>query len=97
MAPKLDPNKDYPFLQKHLAQELGLRPFDVQVLIWKFNIKGNKKYHIEIETSETTRTNKYSRYALRYLKQKLAEQDNKHRFLKNLIKQYTNRNKNKST
>lgn len=97
LAPKLDPNKDYPFLQKHLAQELGLRPFDVQVLIWKFNIKGNKKYHIEIETSETTRTNKYSRYALRYLKQKLAEQDDKHRFLKNLIKQYTNRNKNKTT
>ena len=97
LAPNLDPNKDYPFLQKHLAEELGLRPFDVQVLIWKFNIKGNKKYHIEIETSETTKTNKYSRYALRYLQQKLAEQNDKHQFLKALIKQYTTRNKNKAT
>lgn len=68
LVPELDPNKDYPYLAKHLAQELSIRAYDVQVLIWKYDMKGNRKYHIDIETGKTSTANKYSIFALKYLK-----------------------------
>jgi len=49
VVPKMDPNKDYPYIQKHLAKKLGIRPYDTQILIWKYKLKEDRKYHIEIE------------------------------------------------
>lgn len=88
VIPKLDPNKDYPFLQKHLAEQLELRPYDAQVLIWKYKIKNNRKYHIEIETSKSGKVHKYSKYALERLKTILNEQKDTQRFLKRISKEY---------
>lgn len=88
MLPLLDPNKDYPFLQKHLAEQLQLRPYDVQVLIWKYRIKENKKYHIEIETSKSGKVHKYSKYALDYLRTILNKQRDIYSFLKQLSREY---------
>ncbi|MDL1971311.1 MAG: putative DNA binding domain-containing protein [Candidatus Desulfofervidaceae bacterium] len=88
VIPLLDPNKDYPYLQKHLAEHLELRPYDVQVLIWKYNIKGDRRYHIEVETSKSGKVHKYSRYALDRLKNVLKEQKDVDRFLKKISKEY---------
>ncbi len=88
VIPMLDPNKDYPYLQKHLAEQLGLRPYDVQVLIWKYKIKGNRRYHIKIETSKSGVVHKYSKYALKQLRSILNEQKDRDRFLKKLSKEY---------
>ena len=91
VIPALDLNKDYPFLQKQLAEQLGLRPYEVQVLIWKYKIKDDKKYHIEIETSKSGKVHKYSRYALEQLKSILNKQKDIQQFLKGISKEYENR------
>ena len=91
VIPALDLNKDYPFLQKQLAEQLGLRPYEVQVLIWKYKIKDDRKYHIEIETSKSGKVHKYSRYALEQLKSILNKQKDIQQFLKGISKEYENR------
>ncbi len=92
VIPELDPDKDYPYLQKHLADELGLRPYDVQVLIWKHKLKGNRKFHIEIQTSESTKAHKYSKYALEFLRDILKKQKEFKKFLMKISKEYQRRN-----
>lgn len=91
VIPVLDPDKDYPYLQKHLAEELGLRPYDVQVLIWKYKLKGNRKFHIEIQTSKSTKAHKYSKYALEFLRDILKEQKDLKKFLMKISKEYQRR------
>lgn len=93
IVPSLDPNKDYPYLCKHLAQELQIRPHDVQVLIWKNKLKHSKRYSIKIDTSDTSRVFKYSRFALKKLRDILDSSDDKQIFLKKIGKQYSRRNK----
>lgn len=88
VIPYLDPNKDYPYLQKFLAEELELRPYDVQILIWKYNLKGDRKYHIEVETSKSGVVHKYSKYALEYLKDILSKQKDINKFLNRVSKDY---------
>ena len=80
---ELDPNRDYPFIQKQLAEELDIKPFDVQVLIWKYGLKGDKKYHIPITTSKSGTVHKFSREALSYLRERYKTMDRKA-----LIKEY---------
>ena len=94
VIPEMDPNKDYPYLQKYLAEELGLRPYDVQILIWKYKIKDDKKYHIEIEASKSSKVHKYSKYALKYLREILNDQKDEPEFLKKISKEYQNARKN---
>ncbi len=102
MVPNLDPNKDYPYLQKMMAEELQkefpfIRPYDIQVLVWHLNLKGDKKYHLEFDTSKTTKTHKFSKYALEKLKEFLHSFKNNEKLkneLKELSRKY-NRRKNK--
>jgi len=95
IIPLLDPDRDYPYLQKHLAEELGLRPYDVQVLIWKYKLKEDRKYHIEIQTSKSGKVHKYSRYALEFLNKKSKEQPNIKTFLKKVSREYQNRRRDR--
>ena len=88
VLPLLDPDTNYPFLQKQLAEQLQLRPYDVQVLVWKYHIKENKKYHIEIKTSKSGKVHKYSRYALDYLRNILDKQRDINSFLKQISREY---------
>jgi hypothetical protein len=69
IIPNLDLNKDYPYIQKQLAEELGIRPYDVHVLIWKYGLKNDKKYSISVETSQSAKVYKYTKYALEFLKE----------------------------
>lgn len=88
IAPTLDPDKDYPYLAKHLAQELQIRPYDAQVLIWKYGFKGNKKYHLSIQASKNSQLNKYSKYALRKMREKYSAVDDKTNYLKKTGKEF---------
>ena len=101
ILPDLDPNRDYPYRQKTMAEELKqdfpfIRPYDVQVLVWHLNLKGNKKYHLEFDTSEKTKTHKFSKYALEKLKVFLSSFENEEQLknkLKELSKEYQQRKK----
>ena len=92
LVPELDPNKDYPYLTKHLAEELHITSYQAQTLIWKLQLKGNKKFHIEFDTSKTTKTSKYSKYALRILEQEIENQSNLKEYFQKVSKEYTQRN-----
>ncbi len=94
LVPDLDPNKDYPYLAKHLAQELGVRPYDAQILIWKYDMKGNKRYHIFFETGKSSIAHKYSAFALKFLKAKLEEMPDQKAVLKSITREYNMRNDN---
>lgn len=87
VVPKLDPNKDYPYLAKHLAQELRIRPYDAQVLVWKLDLRGNLRYHVELKIGAATR-NKYSKFALNRLRDLLESQADKGAFLAALSAEY---------
>ncbi len=93
IIPNLDLNKDYPYIQKQLAEELGIRPHDVHVLIWKYGLKKDRKYSISIQTSKSTRVYKYTKYALEFLKEKLEENKDNKSFLKQLSKEFQSSSK----
>lgn len=89
LVPDLDPNKDYPFIQKTLAEKLKIKPYYVQVLIWKYKLKGNKKYHLEIQTSQHGSVHKFSKQTLSYLKEKLPTKAKKlDRYLMKISEEY---------
>ena len=95
VIPRLDPDKDYPYLQKHLAEKLQLRPYDIQILIWRYKIKNEKKYHIEIKTSNTGKVHKYSKYALIKLREILSNKKNQKNFLVKISKEFQSSRKKK--
>lgn len=74
-VPDLDPDIKYPYLQKELAEELSIKPYDVQALVWELKLKGQKKYHIEVQTSKSGAVHKFSELALDYLKENLKTCD----------------------
>lgn len=88
IIPDLDLNKDYPYNQKQLAEKLGIRPYDVKVLIWKYNLKEDKKYSISMQTSKSTNLYKYTEYTLEFLKEKLKGNKGNANFLEQLSKEY---------
>lgn len=88
IIPNLDLNKDYPYIQKQLAEELGIRPHDVHVLIWKYGLKKDKKYSISVETSQSAKVYKYTKYAYEFLKEVLENNIDNKSFLKQLSKEY---------
>lgn len=88
VVPKMDPNKDYPFLSSHLAQELQIRPYDAQVLIWKLDLKKSMKFCLEVQTSKQGQIFKYSKQALTEMKNYLAAQKDTQSSLKKLSVEY---------
>lgn len=92
-VPDLDPDTDYPYTQKDMAEKLGIAPYNVQVLIWHYKIKGTKKYHIEVTTSKSGKAHKFSDYALRFLEKRLGELKGNPDELNQIRRAYTNRNK----
>lgn len=88
IIPDLDINKDYPYIQKQLAEELGVRPYDVQLIIWKYGLKKDKKYSILVETSQSGKVYKYTKYALEQIKEILEKNTKRNNFLNQLSKEY---------
>ncbi len=87
VVPDLDPNKDYPYIAKDLARELGITRYETSALIWRFGLKGDKRYHLEIKMGSSSR-DKFSKYALERLREILNSQENKPLFLQTVRREY---------
>lgn len=97
IVPDVDLNKDYPYIQKSLAEELNVKPYQAQALIWKYKVKGNKKYHVAIETSKSGHVHKYSKALSSHLINILNKKKNKEKFLSDISKEYQITRKSKKT
>lgn len=72
-VPDGDPDKTHPYIQKQLAEMLNISTQDLYALIWYYKMKEAKKYHIEITTSKSGKTHKFSDFAMQFLRGKLKE------------------------
>lgn len=87
----IEPDRDYPYIQKQLAEKLGVRPYDVTVLVWKYQLKGNKKYHLPVGTGTSDmQIHKFSKAAYVFLRQ-IINENQEASFLSSLVKEYRNR------
>ena len=93
-VPDVNVNKAYPYIQKQLYEELGIKKQQLYALIWFLKIKGQRKYHIEI-TTNTTKTQKFSPYALEYIRETIETHKDDIGWLDNLVVEY-NRNRRES-
>lgn len=88
IIPSMEINSDYPYIQKQLAEELGLKPYEVHVLIWKYNIKNDKKFCISVVTSKSGKVFKFSKLALDYLRRLLQENKDNKDYIKQISKEF---------
>lgn len=87
-VPDIDPNKHYPYIQKQLAEKLGIAPHYVHALIWKYDMKGAKKFHIEITASNSNKIHKFSDISLQFLAEKINENRDNPDFLSQIKQEY---------
>jgi hypothetical protein len=92
-VPELEPDTEYPYIQKILAEKLGITTQDLYALIWHYKMKESKKYHIEVTTSKSNKVHKFSEFALKFLESKLEELKNDEVGFDNIRTNYKNRNK----
>lgn len=98
IAPKLNPDTDYPYFRGDLKNELGINNFQIQLLVWKYEIKGNPKYHLTTKSSKKSSVHKYSLYALKYLQGILIENEtNFDAFMESIKSEYIKRKTDKET
>ena len=91
-VPEGNPDETHPYIQKQLAEMLAISTQDLYALIWYFKMKESKKYHLEITTSSTSKTHKFSDFALQFLREKIKEFDDKPEELEHIRQAYKNRN-----
>ncbi|MBL7690882.1 MAG: ATP-binding protein, partial [Flavipsychrobacter sp.] len=75
----------YPLFTKNLQEELSLNSYQIKCLIWKLNIKGDKRYHNSFKSGATNEIHKYSRRVLDILKRFLSNKD----YLINCVEEYS--------
>ena len=92
-VPEGNPDDTHPYIQKQLAEELKISTQDLYALIWYYKMKEAQKYHLEITTSKNSKTHKFSRFALQFLKEKIKEFDEKPEDFDKIRKAYKNRDK----
>lgn len=73
-VPDMDPDKGYPYIQKDLAEKLGIPAYDLYALIFHYKMKEAKRYSIGVTTSRAGgQSFKFSGLALQFLEGELAE------------------------
>ena len=92
-VPEGNPDETHPYIQKQLAEKLAISTQDLYALIWYFKMKESKKYHLEITTSSTSKTHKFSAFALQFLQEKIKEFDDQPEEFDRIRQAYKNRNK----
>lgn len=92
-VPEGNPDDTHPYIQKQMAQILKISTYDLYALIWYFKMKESKKYHLEITVSESSKTHKFSNFALEFLKEKLKELSVNAAEFEKIRMEYKNRNK----
>ena len=93
-VPELDPDVGYPFIQKDLAEKLGINAQGLYALIFYYKMKEAKKYSIGVTVSRSGRQNfKFSKLALEFLYDKFTELKNNDEEFEKIRTAYRNRNK----
>ena len=72
-VPEGNPDDTHPYIQRQLAEQLNISKQDLYALIWYFKMKESNVFHLEITTSKSGKTHKFSQYAMNFLKDKLIE------------------------
>lgn len=89
----IEPDKGYPYIQKDLAEKLGIGTYDLQALIFYYKMKEAKRYSIGVTTSRSGgQSFKFSEFALEFLQTKLAELNANGDELAKIKRVYGNRN-----
>lgn len=94
-VPEGNPDETHPYIQRQLAEKLNISMQDLYALIWYYKMKEAKKYHLEITVSRSSVTHKFSEFAFQFLKEKLAELENKPEEFETIRMAYRNRQKRK--
>lgn len=96
-VPDVEPDIQYPYLQKQLAEKLSISSHQAHVLIWYYKLKGIKKYHVEISSSSSgkSKIHKFSDIALQYLAEKINENKDNREWFKEINDAYRHRNESK--
>ena len=94
-VPNIEPDIQYPYLQKNLKEKLGLVKNETAALIWYFRIKEDKRYHLEVSLSGSNKLHKYSDIALQFLADKLNEHKLVPEWLQDIVNQYNESNRKK--
>ncbi|MBC6490706.1 helix-turn-helix domain-containing protein [Flavihumibacter stibioxidans] len=82
----VESDKLYPLLAKDIKDRLNLNPHDLQCIIWKLEIKGDKRYHTEIRLGEKSNPiHKYSEALVPVINRLLKKGD----FLRNCKSDYS--------
>lgn len=92
-VPEGNPDDTHPYLQKQMAERLGISTQDLYALIWYFKMKESKKYHLPITTSQKSQVHKFSTFALEFLQEKLKELNSDEKDFNKIRAAYKNRNK----
>lgn len=101
-VPDIEPDVQYPYIQKQIAEKLKISSQQLYALIAHYNMKELKKYHMEVSTSLSgkQKTHKFSDVALQFLAEKLNENKDNPAWLDNIKEEYRQRKgrlKNNST
>ncbi len=91
-VPDSNPDDTHPYIQKQLAEILQISSHDLYALIWYYKMKEANKYHLEITTSSSSKTHKFSQFALQFLHEKLKELSSKPEEFDTIRTAYKNRN-----
>lgn len=92
-VPEGNPDDTHPYIQKQLAEKLGISTQDLYALIWYFKMKESKIYHLEITVSKSGKTHKFSNFALNFLREKLNDLSGNEEEFNKIRTAYKNRNK----
>lgn len=92
-VPEGNPDDTHPYIQKQMAEKLGISTQDLYALIWYFKMKESKKYHLEITVSRSSKTHKFSNFALEFLREKRNELASNEAEFEKIRMAYKNRNK----
>ena len=61
----------YPYTASHVLAECSINQYDFQALTWKYAIRGNVRYHMEISTGQKSKINKYSKALVELLRNEM--------------------------
>lgn len=91
-VPDIEPDIQYPYLQKQIAEKLSISNYEVYALVWKYNMKDQRKFHMEFTTSSEsgTKTHKFSDIAVQFLADKLNENKNNTEFISDIKNEFNN-------
>lgn len=63
----------YPYSASHVLAECSINQYDFQALSWKYKIRGNVKYHMQISTGQKSKISKYSKAVVDLLRAELRK------------------------